>query len=105
MKDSHTPGKMPYVCHVCNYRLSAVANVEAYFRTWLGNMNNLPVCFAQTFQTGDILHKSCLKALEQEGLSMFHVLATVSEPEGKYRQPNQESSVIQKARAIVRVAF
>ena len=35
---------------------------------------------------------------------MFQVLATVFEPEGKDRAPNKESSVIQKARAIVRVA-
>ena len=46
LKDSHKPGKMPYVCRVCTYRLSAFANVEAYFRTWHGNMNNLFVCFA-----------------------------------------------------------
>ena len=49
MKDSQTLGKMPYVCCVCNYRLSVFANVEAYFRTWHGNMNNLPVCFASKF--------------------------------------------------------
>ena len=35
---------------------------------------------------------------------MFQVLATVFEPEGKDRAPNKESSVIQKARAIVRAA-
>jgi len=35
---------------------------------------------------------------------MFQVLATVFEPEGKDREPNQESSIIQKARAIARVA-
>ena len=35
---------------------------------------------------------------------MFHVLATVFEPEGKDREPNQESSIIQKARAVARVA-
>ena len=49
MNDSHTPGKMPYVCRVCNHRLSAFGNVEAYFRTWHGNMNNLFVCFASKF--------------------------------------------------------
>ena len=58
----------------------------------------------RNFLTGDILCKSCLEALEQEGLSMFQVLATVFEPEGKDREPNQESSIIQKARAIARVA-
>ena len=50
------------------------------------------------FQTGDILYRSRLEALKQEGLSMFQVLATVFEPEGKDRAPNKESSVIQKAR-------
>ena len=58
----------------------------------------------RNFQTGDILYRSRLEALKQEGLSMFQVLATVFEPEGKDRAPNKESSVIQKARAIVRVA-
>ena len=58
----------------------------------------------QNFQTVDILRKSRLEALEQEGLSMFQVPATVSEPEGEDRAPNQESSVIQKARAIAGVA-
>ena len=58
----------------------------------------------RNFQTDDILRRSCLEALKQEGLSMFQVLATVFEPEGKDRAPNKESSVIQKARAIVRVA-
>ena len=58
----------------------------------------------QNFQTGDILLKSCLETLEQEGLSMFQLLATVFEPEGKDRAPDQEASVIQKARAMVRVA-
>ena len=28
MKDSHKAGKMPYVCRVCNYRLSALAHVR-----------------------------------------------------------------------------
>jgi len=45
MKDSHKPGKMPYVCRVCNYRLSALANVEVRFRIWHGNMNNLLCLF------------------------------------------------------------
>ena len=45
MKDSHKAGKMPYVCRVCNYRLSALANVEAHFRTWHGTMNNLLFLF------------------------------------------------------------
>ena len=58
----------------------------------------------QNFLTGEIFCKSRLEALEQEGLSMFQVLATVFEPEGQGRAPNQESSVIQKARAIARVA-
>ena len=52
----------------------------------------------RNFQTGDILRRSRLEALKQEGLSMFQVLATVFEPEGKDRAPNKESSVIQKAR-------
>ena len=55
----------------------------------------------QNSQTGDILRKSLLEALEQEGLYMFQALATVSEAEGKDRAPNQVSSSIQKARAIV----
>ena len=54
----------------------------------------------QIFQTGEILHKSHLEALEQEGLSMFEALATVFEAEGKDRAPNQKSSV----KAILRVA-
>ena len=58
----------------------------------------------RNFLTGDILCKSRSEELEQEGLSMFQVLATVFEPEGKDREPNQESSIIQKARAIARVA-
>uniref|UniRef100_A0A8C2S1D6 C2H2-type domain-containing protein n=1 Tax=Capra hircus TaxID=9925 RepID=A0A8C2S1D6_CAPHI len=41
MKDSHKPGEMPYVCRACNYRSSAFADVEAHFRTWHGNTNNL----------------------------------------------------------------
>ena len=41
MKDSHKPGEMPYVCRLCNYRSSAFADVEAHFRTWHGNTNNL----------------------------------------------------------------
>ena len=45
MKDSHKAGKMLYVCRVCNYRLSALANVEAHFRTWHGTMNNLLFLF------------------------------------------------------------
>ena len=45
MKDSHTPGKMPCVCRVCNHRLSAFGNVEAHFRMWHGNMNNLLCLF------------------------------------------------------------
>ena len=36
---------MLYVCRVCNYRLSALANVEAHFRTWHGTMNNLLFLF------------------------------------------------------------
>ena len=45
MKDSHTPGKMPYVCHVFNYKPSAFADVGAHFRTWHGNMNNMLCLF------------------------------------------------------------
>ncbi|XP_014957215.3 zinc finger protein 280A [Ovis aries] len=41
MGDSHKPGEMPYVCRACNYRSSAFADVEAHFRTWHGNTNNL----------------------------------------------------------------
>ena len=58
----------------------------------------------RNFQTDDILRRSCLEALKQEGLSMFQVLASLFESEGKDRAPNKESSIIQKARAIVRVA-
>ena len=58
----------------------------------------------RNFQTGDILCKSRSEELEQEGLSMFQVLATKFEREGKDRAPNQESSVIQTARALARVA-
>ena len=43
----------------------------------------------QIFHTGDILHKSHLEALEQEGLSMFQVPTTLIEAEGKYRASNQ----------------
>ena len=57
----------------------------------------------QNFQTGDILCKSRLEELEQEGLSVFQVLAAKFEREGKDREPNQESSVIPKARALARV--
>ena len=98
MKNSHTPGKMPYVCRVCNDRwLAMQRHILEHERFAL---SFLP----RNFLTGDILCKSCLEALEQEGFSMFHVLATVFEPEGKDREPNQESSIIQKARAIARVA-
>ena len=58
----------------------------------------------QIFQTGEILHKSHLEALEQEGLSVFQVLAAVFEPEREGRAPGQASSVIQNARAIARAA-
>ena len=58
----------------------------------------------RNFQTGDILCKSRSEELEQEGLSMFQVLATKFEREGKDRAPDQESSVIQTARALARLA-
>ena len=104
MKDSHKPGKMPCVCCVCDYRLSAFADVEVRFRTWHGNTNNLLCLFClKIFKLSTSFVNHRLEALEQEGLSMFQVLATVSEPEGEDRAPNQESSVIQKARAIAGV--
>ena len=70
---------------------------------WKHEQFTLPV-LPQNFQTGDILHKSLLEALEQEGLSMFQVPAIVFKPEGKDRAPDQESSVIQTARALARLA-
>ena len=48
IKHSHKPGGMPYDCHVCNDRSSAFADIEANFRTWHGNTNNL-LCFASNF--------------------------------------------------------
>ena len=55
----------------------------------------------QNSQTGDILRKSLLEALEQEGLSRFQVLAKFLKLKEK---TEQESAVIQTARAIARVA-
>uniref|UniRef100_A0A8C6E890 C2H2-type domain-containing protein n=1 Tax=Moschus moschiferus TaxID=68415 RepID=A0A8C6E890_MOSMO len=49
MKDSRKPGEMPYVCCVCHYRSSASADVEAHFRTWHGNANNLLCLFSPGF--------------------------------------------------------
>ncbi|VCX30402.1 unnamed protein product [Gulo gulo] len=41
MKDNSKPGKMPYVCQVCNYRLSAFADMETHSRTCHENTKNL----------------------------------------------------------------
>ena len=68
--------------------------------TWTICLSVLP----QNVQIGDILCKSRSEELQQEGLSMLQVLATKFEREGKDRAPNQESSVIQTARALARVA-
>ena len=55
MKDNPKPGEMPYVCQVCSYRSSFFADVDAHFRAYHGNTNNLlcPFCL-QIFKTATL---------------------------------------------------